>query len=200
MTDLEYIQAFRAEDHAAFSAFYVQNERNFKEAIASHFRIKHKEFLADVYQDAIIRMWEYITEGLLTEQTITTTLVAYLYGIGENVVKEKLRKEREIPMAMVETTDEYGLPVRSFEKVELKMSEEEYRDASAKAQQLERRQMIKDTVNRMGEPCAPLLLNFYWEKKSWLTIAMELGYKTADSAKTQKNKCMNKLKALFRRS
>jgi hypothetical protein len=56
--------------------------------------------------------------------------------------------------------------------------------------------IIKDIVDHMGKPCAPLLNLFYWEKKSWTMIADELEYSGADSAKTQKNKCMGKLKSL----
>jgi hypothetical protein len=56
--------------------------------------------------------------------------------------------------------------------------------------------IIKDIVDHMGKPCAPLLNLFYWEKKSWAMIADELEYSGADSAKTQKNKCMGKLKKI----
>jgi hypothetical protein len=50
----------------------------------------------------------------------------------------------------------------------------------------------------MGKPCAPLLLKFYWDAQSWEDIATELGYANANSAKTQKNKCMNKIKSLLK--
>jgi hypothetical protein len=62
----------------------------------------------------------------------------------------------------------------------------------------ERNRAIQDTVNNMGKPCAPLLLKFYWDQLSWDIIAQQLGYANANSAKTQKNKCMNKLKNLFK--
>lgn len=56
--------------------------------------------------------------------------------------------------------------------------------------------IIKDAVDNMGKPCEPLLRNFYWEEKTWAAIAKELKYSGADSAKTQKNKCMGKLKKI----
>lgn len=59
-----------------------------------------------------------------------------------------------------------------------------------------RASIIKEAVDTMGGPCAPLLNLFYWEKKSWAIIAKELEYSGADSAKTQKNKCMGKLKKI----
>ena len=57
---------------------------------------------------------------------------------------------------------------------------------------------IKEVVEAMDTPCAPLLLKFYWEGYSMDEIAIQLGYANANSAKTQKNKCMNKLKAIFK--
>lgn len=58
-------------------------------------------------------------------------------------------------------------------------------------------EIIKNVVDNMGKPCAPLLIKFYGnERKSWEIIANELKYSGADSAKTQKNKCMGKLKKI----
>lgn len=201
MTDKEYIQAFRNEDKVAFSQFYTQYERRFKKAIKDHFQNSNEDFLADVYQDTIVLLWEKITKGQLTEDTITTTLDGYIYGIGKNLAHEYLRKNKEIPLQMVEEDkDDYGLPLQTVEKALSEESVKEYRQEESESERNERFQTIKRIVKNMGKPCAPLLLNFYWEKKSWSIIASELGYKTDDSAKTQKNKCMNKLKALFRKS
>lgn len=57
--------------------------------------------------------------------------------------------------------------------------------------------IIKNVVENMGNPCKPLLKLFYWEKMSMETIANELHYSGADSAKTQKNKCMGKLTVII---
>ena len=56
--------------------------------------------------------------------------------------------------------------------------------------------IIKELVDNMGDPCEPLLKGFYFEQKSMAKLAGELKYSNADSAKTQKNKCMGKLKAI----
>ncbi len=56
---------------------------------------------------------------------------------------------------------------------------------------------VRKAVYAMGEPCAPLLLLFYWDKLTWEDIALQLHYKDANSAKSQKYKCIQKLKAKF---
>ena len=57
----------------------------------------------------------------------------------------------------------------------------------------ERERIIREQVMLIGKPCAPLLQGFYWEDKSMETLAQELGYSNADSAKAQKAKCMKKV-------
>ena len=47
-----------------------------------------------------------------------------------------------------------------------------------------------------------LLRRFYWDRLSGVEIAQAMNYSNADSVKTQKNKCMKKLKPIvekFRR-
>jgi DNA-directed RNA polymerase specialized sigma24 family protein len=46
----------------------------------------------------------------------------------------------------------------------------------------------------MDEPCCSLLDKFYWEELSGEEIARQMNYKNADTVKTQKYKCMQKLK------
>jgi hypothetical protein len=52
-------------------------------------------------------------------------------------------------------------------------------------------------MQRIGEPCKSLLQAFYIEKKSMPEIAVAFGYTNADNAKTQKYKCLIRLKKLF---
>ena len=50
----------------------------------------------------------------------------------------------------------------------------------------------------MKSPCAELLRAFYWDRLSGLEIAVKFGYSGPDSVKTQKHKCMGKLKQLIK--
>lgn len=185
MTDIEFISAFRSNNQKVIADFYARHERTFKRSIGAKFRIANEDVLADVYQETVCRLWEFIQREKLTEQTITTSLAAYLYGIGQKVMLEYLRKEKDVPI------DDELLQVKADNDIA----------ASVKEYELdETQQLIRETVNNMGKPCAPILLKFYWEGFSMDDIALELGYSSADSAKTQKNKCMNKLKALFRKT
>ena len=86
ITSTEYIKAFQNNDQRIISLFYEQHERSFKQLLSSKYTITDEDFLADIYQDTIIRLWENIQRNRITIETLTTNIGGYLYGIGENVL------------------------------------------------------------------------------------------------------------------
>lgn len=56
---------------------------------------------------------------------------------------------------------------------------------------------METSMSKIGEPCKSLLDAYYLQNKSMLDIAKEFGYTNADNAKTQKYKCLVRLKKLF---
>lgn len=56
---------------------------------------------------------------------------------------------------------------------------------------------LNQALNQLGEPCASLLRAFYTQDKSMQQIASEFGYTNPDNAKTQKYKCLTRLRKLF---
>ena len=57
--------------------------------------------------------------------------------------------------------------------------------------------IMRSAMGRIGEPCKSLLEAFYVHQKSMVEIASFFGYTNADNAKTQKYKCLMRLKKLF---
>ena len=57
--------------------------------------------------------------------------------------------------------------------------------------------MMEHAMAKIGEPCKSLLDAYYLQKKNMQEIAGEFGYTNADNAKTQKYKCLVRLKKLF---
>lgn len=183
LSDIEYIAAFLANDQAVITAYYKRQREPFIRDISKNFRITNKERLTDIFQESFVRFWRNIRRKKLTEANLTGSLAGYLYKVGENVVKETFRREGKCIAVDIENEriphiDPVGMEiVRGVED--------------------EQKVMIRRTVTNMGEPCATLLLEFYWDKHSWETIAIDHNYADANSAKTQKYKCIQKLKALL---
>jgi hypothetical protein len=57
--------------------------------------------------------------------------------------------------------------------------------------------IMKAAMGKIGEPCKSLLEAFYVHQKSMTEISSFFGYTNADNAKTQKYKCLMRLKKLF---
>ncbi len=57
--------------------------------------------------------------------------------------------------------------------------------------------IMETAMSKIGEPCKSLLEAYYIQKKQMQEIATEFGYTNADNAKTQKYKCLVRLKKLF---
>jgi DNA-directed RNA polymerase specialized sigma24 family protein len=58
-------------------------------------------------------------------------------------------------------------------------------------------QSLDQALDQLGEPCRSLLKAFYHEDKNMQQIAAEFGYTNPDNAKTQKYKCLNRLRKIF---
>ena len=54
------------------------------------------------------------------------------------------------------------------------------------------------SLDRIGEPCKSLLQEFYYHGSSMAIIVQKLGYKNEDAAKSQKYKCLVRLRAIFK--
>lgn len=182
MSDIDYIEAFKADRQRVITAFYNKHRGAFVHDIGSYFRVKDLELLSDIFQESVIRLWQNITNDKLTADNLSTPLAGYLFSIGRNVAMEVFRRKGIHFSVPIDENTDNGSQVGRIAPL---WTESEQEVA------------VRRAVYGMGEPCASLLLLFYWDKLTWESIAQELHYKDANSAKSQKYKCIRKLKALF---
>ena len=57
-------------------------------------------------------------------------------------------------------------------------------------------EFLDRVFDSLPSDCQTLLRRFYWDKKPMDEIASTMGLRNADSAKTKKNRCMNKFKEI----
>jgi DNA-directed RNA polymerase specialized sigma24 family protein len=57
--------------------------------------------------------------------------------------------------------------------------------------------LMDKALLQLGEPCKTIIEDFYIHNKSMQDISEKFGYTNADNAKTQKYKCLQRLKKLF---
>ncbi len=105
----------------------------------------------------------------------------YLYSVCKRLWLKRLQQLQR-----------YSSPVENLLEtipVEEEIQEHEKRDTDFT--------MMEHAMGKIGEPCKSLLDAYYLQKKSMMEIAAEFGYTNADNAKTQKYKCLIRLKKLF---
>lgn len=57
--------------------------------------------------------------------------------------------------------------------------------------------MMEESLKLLGEPCQTIIRDFYLHEMSMQEICEKFGYTNTDNAKTQKYKCLQRLKKLF---
>ncbi len=179
MTDVEYIRGFRNNNENVIAAFYKSARPSFFAYFRTHFS-KDESYILDIFQDACIVLWNNINHGKLTEDDLRSTLSTYFLSIGKYTMMAKDRKYREI-------IDDEDLSRLSFIED----------DAEELKKRVELEDFVYRTVKEMKPPCDKLLKAQYWDKLSGAEIAEKYGYSGPDSVKSQKSKCIKKLKPLI---
>lgn len=70
-------------------------------------------------------------------------------------------------------------------------------DAETLKEKIEKEDFVYRVVSEMKPPCSLLLKAHYWDKLSGIEIARKYGYSGPDSVKSQKFKCIKKLRPLI---
>jgi RNA polymerase sigma factor (sigma-70 family) len=133
---------------------------------------------ADIFQEGMIVLFEKSKQPGFE---LHCQLKTYLYSVCRRLWLKKLQQQKK-----------GGVKIEDIEQV---ISVEEDMDLH------ERNQVnftiMENAMSKIGEPCKSLLEAYYIHKKPMHQIADEFSYTNADNAKTQKYKCLVRLKKLF---
>lgn len=183
MSDKDYIDEIKKENKKMLHTLYETYRSKFFSYFANSFKISQDD-IADIYQDCWTSVYLNIRNERLTSQNLNVKLETYLFQVGKYILYARNRKTKNIFNTDVNVLDKLNLQGEDLDLEESHVQVVEREDCAMKA------------VQNIGEPCSSILLKFYIEQKSGEQIALELHYKDASSIKTQKYKCMQKLKSL----
>lgn len=137
-----------------------------------------EEDAKDVFQDGIMVLYEKSRDpGFQLDSRLSTFLYAVCYRIW---LKKWQSNQRNSPFPA--DADEHA--AQEEDLVQYLEKEQQFR-------------LMASCLKQLGEPCRTLLEDFYIRKYSMLDISEKFGYTNADNAKTQKYKCLSRLKKLF---
>jgi RNA polymerase sigma factor (sigma-70 family) len=132
----------------------------------------------DVFQEAMIVLYEKARSGSFE---LNCQLKTYVYSVSRRLWLKRLMQLNKFIL----TSDHNEIIVEADDDVK------EYERHNVELN------MMEKALHSIGEPCKSLLEAFYMKKNSMQEIATAFGYTNADNAKTQKYKCLMRLKKLF---
>lgn len=132
----------------------------------------------DVYQESIIVVYNKIQSG---DFELTSKLKTYIYSISRRIWLKKLAQQSKKTNNIAEFEDVIAV-------------EEDLEQHEAKDLQFDK---MDSALQQLGEPCKTIIQDFYINNLSMQDISEKFGYTNTDNAKTQKYKCLQRLKKLF---
>ncbi len=135
----------------------------------------------DIYQEAIIVLYNKVKAG---DFELSSKLKTYIYSICRRLWLKRLTQ-----------INRYGGDIRDFEDFlpggDVDDTDEQHNDKDIQFSKME------SALLQLGEPCKTIMEDFYIKNRSMQDICEKFGYTNADNAKTQKYKCLQRLKKLF---
>lgn len=132
----------------------------------------------DVFQEAMIVLYEKVRSG---DFELNCQIKTYMYSVCRRLWLKRLQQSNRFSFEVDDVVA--TVPV-----------DDEIEGHDKRNQEFE---MMEKAISSLGEPCRSLLEAYYLKKKSMQEIASGFGYTNADNAKTQKYKCLMRLKKIF---
>jgi RNA polymerase sigma factor (sigma-70 family) len=135
----------------------------------------NEEQAKDAFQEAVLDFHQNVISGHLTE--LSSTIKTYLFQIGKHKLLNIQKKEQRMT---------YHEALHLIENGEAEKFMEEEQKAYSQEQ-------ISKAIEKLPEDCQKVLKLFYFNEYDMDSIARELNYKNADTAKSKKSVCMRNL-------
>lgn len=170
------LEGLAREDKEAIERIYRENYKVVQSFILAN-NGSHDD-VADIFQESMIVLFE---KSKSPDFELNCQIRTYLYSVSKRLWLKRLQQMNRFGR---QTEDlESTIPVEE----DLEVHEKKQADFH----------MMENAMNKIGEPCKSLLEAYYILKKPMQQIATDFGYTNADNAKTQKYKCLVRLKKLF---
>ena len=133
----------------------------------------------DLFQDGFMVLYRNVKNPLFS---LDCKIKTYLYSVCKRIWLTELKRKSKAP-SVVEGIDEF-----------INIDESDIEEHSEHENSL---QQLEVSLKKLGEPCSSLLSDYYLKDMSMQQIALKMGYTNADNAKTQKYKCLLRLRKIF---
>ena len=169
------LQGLARNDKKAIETIYKENFNLIQALVINN--SGSTEDAKDIFQEAMIVLYQKVGSGSFE---LNCQIKTFVYSVCRRLWLKRLMQQSRY--SLHENTDDLVV-------VDDEMEDHEKRNTELT--------MMEKAMGSLGEPCKSLLEAFYMQKKNMQEIAGSFGYTNAENAKTQKYKCLMRLKKLF---
>ena len=183
MTDSQLLLGITENDERAWRFICKNMKFGFDSIIrqASLSANLSQEDIDDIFQESCVVLMQNVKNGKVAVSR-DGAIFSYLVEIGKFKTRNLLRKRRCVTSDNMIT---FSLNLHN---------REEESDMAIDEKQQTQDDFLDKVLALLPAECRALLKYFYWDHKPMDEIASMLGMRNADSAKSKKSKCMNKVK------
>lgn len=173
-----YINRIIDGDGKAFDQMYKALKPSFIRITKSKYDMDKSE-AEDLYHESLAALYNNVETGRLERDSLPDKkLKAYVLQIARHTLFNKLRKRQ--PPLVFDSQIIFNNPAPE--------------DIPYDQEKDDKLFIIRETVRNMPNPCRDLLKLAIYEKKKNPEIASIMKYTNADSVKTQRSRCMTRLR------
>lgn len=176
-TDSEFIEGLRTGNEAALKALYKKYYNIVLKIVVNN--SGSSEAAQDIYQETIIVLFENAQKP---DFVLNCQLQTFIYSIAKRLWLKQLRNHSNLTK------------LSNGDEDEIVDVSEEIHEHLQKEEALLR---MTKSLDELGEPCKTIITDFYIGHLSMEEISEKFGYTNSDNAKTQKYKCLQRLKKNF---
>ena len=174
--ELALLEGLARNDTASVEKIYKDNYNMIQSLVVNN--NGSTDDAADIFQETMIVLYD---KSKTVGFELNCKLKTYIYSISRRLWLKKLQLSQRTTYIYDNTEDVVAV------EDEIDLHEKKNNEFL----------IMEESLAKVGEPCKTLLEEFYIHKKQMQEIAEMFGYTNADNAKTQKYKCLVRLKKLF---
>lgn len=180
----QLLEGIARNDRKITEQVYVDNYKLVKAYLQS--KGGSAEDVDDVFQEAMTILFQKAQEE---QFRLSCKIGTYLVAISKHLWFKRLETLNKRSEIVLQSED--GEESTVFDTIPYQDDIKWHEEKEAHYAQLDL------ALITLGEPCQSLLKAFYQEQKSMQEIAKQFGYTNPENAKTQKYKCLSRLKKIF---
>jgi RNA polymerase sigma factor (sigma-70 family) len=178
-TDSEFIEGLKFRNEAVMRVLYKKHFPPVLKYILNN--NGNEDDARDIYQESMLVLYHNAQKENFK---LSASIGTFIYAVARRMWLKHLQRNEK--WLRVENEDEYSGEI-SLSNENLKLHEEKEIQFTK----------MNTALQSLGEPCKTLIEDFYVRHLSMDEIADKFGYTNSDNAKTQKYKCLQRLKKLF---